>query len=73
MVLPLLLVLYELHPSSTHPYLHPFPVLYHPRDVPPTIGYVYSGSGGFNGRSIVGIGPKDTMVPIGTYTLEVNT
>ena len=28
---------------------------------------------GMERRVIVGIGPKDTMVPIGTYTLEVNT
>ena len=34
---------------------------------------VYSGSTGMEGMVLVGIGPKDTMVPIGTYTLEVNT
>jgi len=55
MVLPLLLVLYELHPSSTHPYLLPFLGIHtHPMEVP-TLG-VYTGEYGYyREQGIVGI------------------
>lgn len=63
--------------THTHCYLSTtihFPVLLLPLGLVPYYR-IDTQQGGYSmvGRVLVGIGPQDTMVPIGTYTLRVNT